>query len=114
MLYCKELYLRAYAKLYPNKGALTKGATDETVDGMSQEKIDTIIEALRSERYRWTPARRIHIPKANGKTRPLGLPTWSDKLLQEVLRMILEAYFEPQFDDRVTRLSPRTWAAIRR
>lgn len=99
MLYCKELYLRAYAKLYPNKGALTKGATDETVDGMSQEKIDTIIEALRSERYRWTPARRIHIPKANGKTRPLGLPTWSDKLLQEVLRMILEAYFEPQFDD---------------
>jgi len=99
-LYNPDLYLRAYAHLYPNQGALTRGATTETADGMSLAKIDTIIEALRFERYRWTPVRRVHIPKSNGKTRPLGIPTWSDKLLQEVIRMILEAYYEPQFSER--------------
>ena len=99
-LYNPELYLRAYAHLYPNEGALTRGATGETADGMNLAKIDTIIEALRFERYRWTPVRRVHIPKRNGKTRPLGIPTWSDKLLQEVIRMILEAYYEPQFSER--------------
>src|SRR5207248_1888532 len=63
-------------------------------------KIDAIIEAVRLERYRWTPARRVYIEKKHStKKRPLGLPTWSDKLLQEVMRLILEAYFEPQFSD---------------
>ncbi len=99
-LYNRDLYLRAYGRLYRNRGAMTKGVTAETVDGMSTAKIDRTIEALRHERYRWTPVRRVHIPKSNGKTRPLGIPTWSDKLLQEVIRMILEAYYEPQFSDR--------------
>ncbi len=96
-LYNRELYLRAYAKLYPNKGALTPGTTTETVDAMSLAKIDAIIEAVRYERYRWTPVRRTYIPKRSGKRRPLGIPTWSDKLLQEVIRSLLEAYYEPQF-----------------
>ncbi len=96
-LYNRELYLRAYGKLYRNKGALTPGATPETVDGMSLEKIDAIIEVLRQERYRWTPVRREYIPKKNKKLRALGLPAWSDKLLQEVIRLLLEAYYEPQF-----------------
>ncbi len=78
---------------------MTPGVTTETADGMSGEKIATIIEALRYERYRWMPARRVNVPKKHGKTRPLGLPTWSDKLLQEVIREILEAYYEPQFSD---------------
>jgi group II intron reverse transcriptase/maturase len=98
-LYNPLLYLQAYAKLYPNKGAMTKGATAETVDAMSLAKIEKIIDDLRHERYRWTPVRRTYIPKANGKHRPLGIPTWSDKLLQEVIRMILEAYYEPQFSN---------------
>ena len=99
-LYNRDLYLRAYGRLYSNQGAMTKGTTAETVDGMSLAKIDRIIDALRQERYRWTPVRRVNIPKSNGATRPLGIPTWSDKLLQEVIRMILEAYYEPQFSDR--------------
>lgn len=97
MLYNPELYLKAYAKLYSNKGAMTPGATAETVDGMSMQKIEAIIKTLRDENYRWTPVRRVSIKKANGKLRPLGLPTWSDKLLQEVIRSLLEAYYEPQF-----------------
>lgn len=99
LLYQPALYLRAYGKIYRNDGAMTKGVNDETVDGMSLEKINTIIDSLKYERYRWTPVRRIYIPKKNGKQRPLGLPTWSDKLLQEVIRSILEAYFEPKFSD---------------
>ena len=67
---------------------------------MSLAKIDRIIEALRYERFRWTPVRRVNIPKPNGTTRALGIPTGPDKLLQEVIRMILEAYYEPQFSDR--------------
>nr|WP_237703062.1 reverse transcriptase/maturase family protein [Candidatus Protofrankia datiscae] len=80
---------------------MTAGATSETVDGMNLGKIEAIIETLRQERYRWAPVRRTYIEKKNSvKKRPLGLPTWSDKLLQEVLRLILEAYYEPQFSDR--------------
>ena len=100
LLYNRNLYLRAYGRIYSNQGATTKGVTAETVDGMSLAKIDRIIEALRYERFRWTPVRRVNIPKPNGKTRALGIPTWPDKLLQEVIRMILEAYYEPQFSDR--------------
>jgi group II intron reverse transcriptase/maturase len=96
-LFNPDLYLRAYGRIYRNDGAMTRGATAETADGMSQEKIAAIIEQLRHERYRWTPVRRVYIPKANGRMRPLGVPTWSDKLLQEVIRSILEAYYEPQF-----------------
>jgi len=99
-LFNRDLYLRAYAKLYANSGAMTPGTTPETVDGMSLAKIDAVIEALRFERYRWTPVRRTYLPKPNGKQRPLGIPVWSDKLLQEVVRLILEAYYEPQFSDR--------------
>src|SRR3954453_7238176 len=81
---------------------MTPGVNEETVDGMSLEKIQAIIGALRCERYRWTPVRRVYIDKKGspGKRRPLGLPTWSDKLLQEVIRSLLEAYYEPQFSDR--------------
>src|SRR5260370_32990125 len=89
MLYNPELYLSAYGKIYRNKGAMTHGVTEETPDGMSLEKIDAIIEALRYERYQWLPARRTYIPKKNGKKRPLGMPVWSDKLVQEVIRLLL-------------------------
>ncbi len=99
-LFNPALYLLAYGKIYRNKGAMTKGSTAETVDGMALSKIKAIIELLRYERYRWTPVRRIYIEKKRSKKlRPLGMPSWSDKLLQEVLRLILSAYFEPQFSE---------------
>jgi group II intron reverse transcriptase/maturase len=99
-LFNREWYLIAYGKIYRNNGAMTQGITTETVDSMSLAKIDAIINTLRQERYRWKPVRRLFIPKRDGtKTRALGLPTWSDKLLQEVLRLILEAYFEPSFSE---------------
>jgi group II intron reverse transcriptase/maturase len=94
------LYLIAYGKISRNAGATTQGVTRETVDAMSLAKIDMIINTLRQERYQWKPVRRVYIPKRNStKKRALGLPTWSDKLLQEVIRLILDAYFEPNFSD---------------
>lgn len=97
LLYNPSLYVLAYGRISQNQGALTRGVTDETVDGMSLEKIDRIIAQMRREAYRWTPARRTYIPKAHGGKRPLGIPTWSDKLVQEVVRLILEAHYEPRF-----------------
>jgi len=97
LLYNPNLYLTAYGKLYRNKGAMTEGATDETVEGMSQEKIERTIEALRDGTFQWKPVRRVYIPKKDGKKRPLGLPDWPSKLVQEVIRLVLNAYYEPQF-----------------
>ena len=99
-LFNPQLYLLAYGRIYSNQGAMTPGADQETVDGMSLAKIESIIDALRRECYRFKPVRRVHIPKRNGKTRPLGLPSWSNKLVGEVIRLLLEAYYEPQFSDR--------------
>jgi group II intron reverse transcriptase/maturase len=98
-LFNPNLYLTAYGRIYRNKGAMTPGVTEETADGMALEKIGTIIQAVRQERYQWHPARRTYIPKKNGKQRPLGMPVWSDKLLAEVMRMILDAYFDATFSD---------------
>ncbi len=100
-LFNPQLYLLAYGRIYSNKGAMTPGPTPETADGMTMEKIGAIIKAMRHERYRFSPVRRIYIPKKSGrKLRPLGLPPWSDKLVGEVARLLLEAYYEPQFSDR--------------
>ena len=99
-MFNKELYLLAYGNIYSNQGAMTPGASEETADGMSEDKIEQITGLMRRERYRFAPARRVYIPKKNGKLRPLGLPSWSDKLVGEVVRLLLEAYYEPGFSDR--------------
>jgi len=99
-LFNPQLYLLAYGRIYANKGAMTPGVTRETVDGMSMGKIERIIDAMRHERYRFLPVRRVTIPKPHGGTRPLGLPSWSDKLVGEVVRLLLEAYYEPLFSAR--------------
>jgi len=99
-LFNPQLFLLAYGRIYSNKGSMTPGVTGETVDGMSLAKIGAIIGALRSESYRWSPARRVYIPKKNGKKRPLGMPPWSDKIVAEVVRMLLDAYYDVRFSDR--------------
>ena len=106
-LFNPQLYLLAYGRIYSNKGAMTPGVTGETADGMSLGKIERIIDAMRHERYRFAPARRVYIPKKNGKKRPLGLPTWTDKLVGEVIRLLLEAYYDPQFSGRSHGFRPR-------
>jgi group II intron reverse transcriptase/maturase len=99
-LFNPQLYLMAYGRIYSNQGAMTPGATAETVDGMSLDRIEHIIDEMRHERYRFSPVRRVLIPKKNGKLRPLGVPGWMDKLVGEVMRLLLEAYYDPQFSDR--------------
>jgi group II intron reverse transcriptase/maturase len=106
-LFNPQLYLVAYGRIYANKGAMTPGVTGETADGMSIAKIERIIDAMRHERYRFAPVRRVYIPKKNGKERPLGLPTWSDKLVGEVIRLLLEAYYEPRFSNLSHGFRPR-------
>ncbi len=98
-MFNKDLYLLAYGNIYSNQGAMTPGVSEETADGMSEEKIEQITGLMRLEKYRFSPARRVYIPKKNGGLRPLGMPTWSDKLVGEVVRLLLEAFYEPQFPD---------------
>jgi len=95
-----DIYYVAYKNLYANNGAATKGVNDDTTDGFSESKANGIIQKLADGSYQPKPARRTYIAKANGKLRPLGIPTFTDKLVQEVLRMILEAVYEPVFSER--------------
>jgi group II intron reverse transcriptase/maturase len=94
------LYERAYVRVSRNKGAMTPGVDSETFDGMSLEKLAHIARRVAEGRYRPRPVRRVYIPKASGKLRPLGIPTAEDRLVQEVVRTILAAIYEPVFSQR--------------
>lgn len=102
-----EIYFIAYNKLYSNNGAATKGVDDDTADGFSEEKVNNIVLSLANGSYQPKPVRRTYIAKANGKKRPLGIPTFTDKLVQEALRMILEAVYEPVFSDNSHGFRPQ-------
>lgn len=94
------LWEQAYTEIASNRGALTPGVTGETLDGFSLERVAGIIKRIRNGTYRFTPVRRVLIPKANGKTRPLGIPTANDKLVQAVVKLLLELIYEPVFSIR--------------
>src|SRR5208337_239780 len=79
----------------------------QTVDGMSLKRISRLVDLLRTEQFRWTPVRRTYIPKKDGSKRPLGIPSWEDKMLQELIRMLLEAYYEPRFSDHSHGFRPK-------
>jgi len=98
ILYNPEMFLQAYVKIHPNNGSMTAGTDGTTIDGMSLARINNIITALKSEAYQPKPARRTYIPKKSGGKRPLGIPSADDKLVQEVVRMILEAIYEGHFE----------------
>lgn len=99
-LYNIELWVTAYERIAPNPGNMTMGTDGETIDGTGMELIREIITELKTSRYKPTPVRRTYIPKANGKLRPLGIPSFRDKLLQTVVKLLLEAIYEPTFADQ--------------
>lgn len=98
ILFNEELFYVAYQKIASNGGSTTKGSDGRSIDEMSLARIETLIASLKDESYQPHPSRRVHIPKKNGKTRPLGIPAFEDKLMQEVVRMILEAIYEGHFE----------------
>jgi len=95
----EDFFMRAYQKIHAKQGNMTPGSDGKTIDGFSKKQIADLIKLLKEERYQPKPVRRTHIPKKNGKMRPLGIPTFTDKLVQEVARQILEAIYEPIFCD---------------
>ena len=98
ILFNEEMFYVAYQKIASNDGSMTKGSDGQTIDNMSLSRIEKLIATLKDESYQPQPARRVDIPKKNGKTRPLGIPSADDKLVQEVVRMILEAIYEGYFE----------------
>lgn len=98
-LYNPEFYLRAYQKVAPKEGNMTAGSDGQTIDGMSTKRINDLISKIKDESYQPNPARRKYIDKKNGGKRPLGIPSMDDKLVQEVVRMVLEAIYEGSFKD---------------
>ncbi|BAE81839.1 hypothetical protein DSY4652 [Desulfitobacterium hafniense Y51] len=96
-LYNRELFLLAYQNIYASQGNMTKGTDGKTIDAMSLNRIDGIIASLKDESYQPQPSRRTYIPKKNGKLRPLGIPSFDDKLVQECVRLLLEAVYEGSF-----------------
>ena len=107
ILFNEEMYHVAYQHIYAKQGNMTVGSDGQTIDSMSLTRIGKLIETLKDESYQPNPSRRTYIPKKNGKMRPLGIPSFDDKLLQEVIRMILEAIYEGQFEDSSHGFRPK-------
>ena len=98
ILFNTEMYAVAYQRIAPKQGNMTEGTDGKTIDGMSIKRIENLIASLKDESYQPKPSRRTYIPKKNGKMRPLGIPATEDKLLQEVVKMVLEAIYEESFE----------------
>lgn len=98
ILFNEQMYYIAYQNIYEKEGNMTAGVDEKTIDGMSIERIEQLVDSLRNESYQPVPSRRVYIPKKNGKKRPLGVPSFNDKLIQEVVRMILEAIYDGSFE----------------
>src|SRR5260370_13456901 len=119
------LWHEGYANIYANKGAITPGVDEVTLDGFSEERVASIIKQLKDGTYQFQPVRRVFIPKKNGKKRPLGISSGNDKLVQEVVTIILERIYEPTFDDHSHGFRPgrsphtaleqidRQWTAVK-
>jgi group II intron reverse transcriptase/maturase len=107
LFFNEELFFVAYQRIYAKEGNMTKGADGQTIDEMSLVRFQKLIDSLKNESYQPVPSRRVYIPKKDGKQRPLGIPSVNDKLVQEVLRMILESIFEKQFDNSSHGFRPR-------
>lgn len=98
LLYNPSLHIMAYERIKSKPGNMTPGTDKETLDGFSIEAIQEQIVLLRQEQYQPKPVKRTYIPKENGR-RPLGIPSPRDKIVQECVRLILEAIYEPSFHE---------------
>ncbi len=107
LLFNEQMYFVAYQRIYAKEGNMTKGVDNCTIDNMSISRIEKLIDTLKDESYQPNPSKRVYIPKKNGKMRPLGIPSFNDKLLQEVVRMILEAIYEGSFDNNSHGFRPK-------
>ena len=107
LLFNEQMYFVAYQRIYAKEGNMTKGVDNCTIDNMSISRIEKLIDSLKDESYQPNPSKRVYIPKKNGKMRPLGIPSFNDKLLQEVVRMILEAIYEGSFDNNSHGFRPK-------
>lgn len=107
ILFNEQMFYVAYQRIYAKPGNMTPGSDGKTIDGMSVERIGHLIATLKDESYMPTPARRVYIPKKNGKKRPLGIPSIEDKMTQEVVRLILEAIYEGHFENTSHGFRPR-------
>ena len=107
ILFNEQMFYVAYQRIYANPGNMTPGSDGQTIDQMSIERIGKLIASLKDESYHPTPSRRVYIPKKNGKKRPLGIPSIEDKLVQEVVHMVLEAIYEGQFENTSHGFRPR-------
>ncbi len=119
-----ELWRPAIAKVHANAGATTNGVDRVTMDGFAMERVAKIIALLKAHRDRVKPVRRAYLPKANGTSRPLGVPSGDDTLVQEMVRALLERIYEPVFSDASQGFRPqrschtalrhrqRTWSEV--
>lgn len=107
ILFNEEMYYVAYQRIYAKPGNMTAGTDGETIDLMSLDRIEKLINSLKDESYQPKPSKRVHIPKKNGKTRPLGVPAFNDKLVQEVVRMVLESIYEGHFENTSHGFRPK-------
>jgi retron-type reverse transcriptase len=107
ILFNEEMYYVAYQRIYAKPGNMTAGSDGKTIDQMSLTRIEKLITSLKDESYQPHPSRRVYIPKKNGKMRPLGVPAFDDKLLQVVVRMVLEAIYEGQFENTSHGFRPK-------
>src|SRR6266516_3727975 len=105
-LYNVEFWLLAYQRMAPKPGNMTPGVDGKTIDGTGLKLIQDAIADLKASRYKPIPVRRVYIPTPNGKQRPLGIPSFRDKLLGTVLKLILEAIYEPTFSDHSQGFRP--------
>ena len=98
-LFNPDFYMLAYNRIYVKEGNMTAGTDGKTIDGFNIGLVEKLINKMRRENYYPKPVRRVYIPKKKGGVRPLGIPSFRDKLVQEVLRMLLEAVYEPIFSE---------------
>ena len=97
LMFKRDFYVLAYERIKSHPGNMTPGTDDETLDGFSEAMIEEIIQEMRTEKYRCKPVRTVYIPKSNGKMRKLGIPCTRDKIVQEVVRLILEAIYDSPY-----------------